>query len=87
MYVADGSVCLLADSFRNEVVAIHAGSGRGTFLVPAEDVPIYLSKLFYRDVCNLHTNIFFQSFRSGDTVVNFVLQTTPEDSITRNETG
>jgi hypothetical protein len=47
---------------------------------PEEEVLIYPLKLFRRNSCNFPTNIFFSFlFPSGVIVVNFVLQTTPEE--------
>jgi hypothetical protein len=64
---ADESICLLADNFRNEVVTIHKSQValkmlslyKYTFLAPAEMVLIYPLKLFWSDICNFPTNIFF----------------------------
>jgi hypothetical protein len=54
-----------------------------TFVALVEEVLIYLLKLFYRNIFNFPKNIFFQFFHSGVTVVNFGLQTTTEEKITR----
>jgi hypothetical protein len=55
-----------------------------TFLAPAEEVLIYLLKILCRNIWNEPTIVFFQSFFcSRVTAVNFVLQTTPEEEITR----
>jgi hypothetical protein len=52
-----------------------------TFLTPPEEVIIYLSKLFRRNICNFLTDIFFSFFRSGVTSINSVLQATPDEGI------
>jgi hypothetical protein len=80
---------VLADNIRNEVVTIHRSQEvlkmlslyMQTFLAPVEEVLIYPLKLFCRNICNFPTNIFFYVFLLGVTVVNVVLQTTPEERI------
>jgi hypothetical protein len=53
-----------------------------TFLTPPEEVMIYPSKLFRRNICNFLTDIFFSFFRSEVTIINSVLQATPEEGTT-----
>jgi hypothetical protein len=80
MNFAGESVCLLTDNIRDEVVAIHRSQGMLKmlcFLAPAEEVLVCPLKLFSRNICNFPTIILFQFFRSGVTVVNFAIQTTP----------
>jgi hypothetical protein len=48
---------------------------------------IYHLNLSCRNTGNFPTNISFYFFRSGVTVVNFVLQTTPKEKITRIKIG
>jgi hypothetical protein len=80
------------DTVRNEVVTIHRSQEMlkmlflytQTFLAPMEDILIYHLKLFCRNICNFPTNVFFWLFFClGVAVVNFVLQTTPDEEITR----
>jgi hypothetical protein len=86
---------LLADNIQNEVVTIHRSQEMlkmvtlytQTFLSLAEEVLIYPSKLFCRNTFNFFTNILFYFFRSGVTVVDFVLLTTPEEKISRIKIG
>jgi hypothetical protein len=45
---------------------------------------IYLLKMLCRNISNFPTNVFFQFLsRSRVTAVNFVLQATPEEKISR----
>jgi hypothetical protein len=76
----------LPDNVRDEVVTVHRSQEvlkmmplyKQTFLPQAEEVLIYSLKLFCRNICNFPTNSFLQFFRSGVTVVNFILQIAPE---------
>jgi hypothetical protein len=73
----DELICLLANNVLIEVVTIHrpyemlkfVSIYTQTFLSPAEEVLIYSMKLQFPN----------EYFREGVTIVNFVLQTTPEE--------
>jgi hypothetical protein len=55
-----------------------------TFLPLVEQVLIYLLKMLCRNILNFPTNVFFQFFfRSRVIALNFVLQTSRKEKITR----
>lgn len=90
--------CIFHDCTLNamhlKVLAIHIhtqGQGNFLLLLTNSQQPVHCQlwggyeKIFCRNIFSFSTDIFFQSFCSGVTCVNFVLQMTPEERLTRTE--